>query len=265
MSNIPWNPLKKVAGNLNAKPLLTQGLVSLDDDRELELAYVKLQDLEENTKKLYKEVKKYGECLSALQKQEEKVASDLSNSTVCQENEELKKLGEQYSSVVYQMGHATDDLVQLSQKTVVDPMKKLANEFPQIQGAVKKRDLALQEAQRCQHKHEKISKLEKTGNNIVKTDQAKRSYYMAKDDFDKANRLLLLELPQFYERRVDYFQPSLQALIRSQVDYYGESTRLFTHLVSASPDRDSMISDEEYNKDLERKMTQLRSLSIVGS
>ena len=88
---------------------------------------------------------------------------------------------------------------------------------------------------------------------------------MAKDDFDKANRLLLLELPQFYERRVDYFQPSLQALIRSQVDYYGESTRLFTHLVSASPDRDSMISDEEYNKDLERKMTQLRSLSIVGS
>ena len=158
MSNIPWNPLKKVAGNLNAKPLLTQGLVSLDDDRELELAYVKLQDLEENTKKLYKEVKKYGECLSALQKQEEKVASDLSNSTVCQENEELKKLGEQYSSVVYQMGHATDDLVQLSQKTVVDPMKKLANEFPQIQGAVKKRDLALQEAQRCQHKHEKISK-----------------------------------------------------------------------------------------------------------
>jgi hypothetical protein len=31
------------------------------------------------------------------------------------------------------------------------------------------------------------------------------------------SRLLLLELPQFYEKRVEYFQPSLQALIRSQV------------------------------------------------
>eukprot|EP00092_Neocalanus_flemingeri_P004645 GFUD01005008.1.p1 GENE.GFUD01005008.1~~GFUD01005008.1.p1 ORF type:complete len:266 (-),score=90.11 GFUD01005008.1:134-931(-) len=265
MSGLPWNPLKKVSGQLSAKPLLSQGLVSHEDDRELEIAYVKLQDLEENTKKLYKEVKKYEECLTALQKQEEKVASDLSNSTVCQENEELRKLGEQYSSVVYQMGHATDDLVQLSQKTVVDPMKKLTNEFPQIQGAVKRRDLAMQEAQRCQLKYEKMLKLEKTGNNIVKTDQAKRSYLMAKDDFDKANRLLLLELPQFYDRRIDYFQPSLQALIRSQVDYFGESTRLFTHLVSACPDKSSLVTDEEYNKDLEKKMSQIRSLSIVGT
>jgi hypothetical protein len=30
-------------------------------------------------------------------------------------------------------------------------------------------------------------------------------------------RLLLLELPQFYEKRIEYFQPSLQSLIRSQV------------------------------------------------
>jgi len=56
-------------------------------------------------------------------------------------------------------------------------------------------------------------RLEKTGNNIVKTDQAKRTYLMAKDDFEKANRLLLLELPQFYDRRIDYFQPSLQVNI----------------------------------------------------
>ena len=29
--------------------------------------------------------------------------------------------------------------------------------------------------------------------------------------------MLVMELPQFYEKRVEYFQPSLQALIRSQV------------------------------------------------
>ena len=44
----------------------------------------------------------------------------------------------------------------------------------------------------------------------MKMEQAKRSYQLARDDYDKANRLLLLELPQFYEKRVDYFQPSLQ-------------------------------------------------------
>ncbi len=41
------------------------------------------------------------------------------------------------------MGHATEDLVQLSQKTVVDPMKKLTAEFGSIAGAIKRRDAVL--------------------------------------------------------------------------------------------------------------------------
>lgn len=41
------------------------------------------------------------------------------------------------------MGHTTDDLIQLSQKTVVDPMKMLTAEFGAIANAIKKRDAAL--------------------------------------------------------------------------------------------------------------------------
>ena len=70
----------------------------------------------------------------------------MSNSTVCQENPELRRLAEEYSSAVYQLGNTTDDLSVLSQKTVVDPMKKLVGEFPCIQAAVKRRDLVLQVA-----------------------------------------------------------------------------------------------------------------------
>ena len=63
---------------------------------------------------------------------------------MCQENPELRRLAEEYSSAVYQLGNTTDDLSVLSQKTVVDPMKKLVGEFPSIQAAVKRRDLVLQ-------------------------------------------------------------------------------------------------------------------------
>ena len=63
---------------------------------------------------------------------------------MCQENPELRRLAEEYSSAVYQLGNTTDDLSVLSQKTVVDPMKKLVGEFPCIQAAVKRRDLVLQ-------------------------------------------------------------------------------------------------------------------------
>jgi len=256
-----WNPLKKAGAQLNSKPLLSQGLLSHDEDRDLEMTFVRLQDMEENTKKLYKEVRRYEDCLANLQKTEEKLASDLVNSSL--EDPELKAVGEEYSSVVYQLGHTTGDLAQLAQKTVVDPMKKLTTEFPQIQAAVKRRDMLLTECLRCQQKWEKLAKLERTGGNIVKVEQAKRSYQLAKEDFEKVNRLMLLELPQFYARRIDYFQPCLQALIRSQVDYYGETTRQFSNLVNVCPGED--LTDQQFEKNLEKQMSEIKTLSIVGS
>ena len=87
MATLPWNPLKKVAGSLNAKPLLSEGMVSMDDDRSLEITYVNLQEMEENSKKIQREVKKYEECLLGLQRADDKLASDLANSQLCQAGE----------------------------------------------------------------------------------------------------------------------------------------------------------------------------------
>jgi len=256
--SLSWNPLKKSA--LCQKPALSQGLASYEDDRELEMTYVRLQEQEENTKKLYKEVKRSEDCLSCLHKAEEKLASDLVNSDICQGDPELKTMCDKYVSVVYQQGHNTEDLMDLGQRTVVEPMKKLAGEFPHIQAAIKKRDQTLAEVIRNQQKWEKMQKLERTGQNIVKTEQAKKCFQASKEDFEKQNRLLVMELPQFYEKRVEYFQPSLQALIRSQVDYYGESTRLFSNMIPGTCDR-----SKEGSEAVEQKLSQIKSLSIVGS
>ncbi|XP_023337520.1 bridging integrator 3 [Eurytemora carolleeae] len=228
-----WNPLKKPA--LCQKPALSQGLASYEDDRILELNFVKLQELDENCRKLYKEVRRSEDLLSGLHRAEEKLASDLCNSQLCQDDAELKSLTDKYVSVAYQMGHTTEDLTDLNQRTVVDPLKKLTGEFPHVQAALKRRDQTLAEVLRTKDKLEKQQKLERTGQNIVKTEQMKRCYQAAKEDFEKQNRLLVLELPQFYKKRIEYFNPSLQALIRSQVDYYGENTRLYTNLITGTP------------------------------
>lgn len=262
MSTLPWNPLKKVAGALNAKPQLSEGMATMDDERNLEITYVNLQEMEENSKKIQKEVKKYEDCLTALQRADDKLASDLNNSPLCQDNEELRRLCDELGSLTYQMGHNTDDMAQLAQRTVRDPMKKLNSEYPHIQAAIKRRDLTLQEALRAQVKYDKLSKMENSAANNVKKEQAKRCYMSAKDDFEKANKMLLLELPQFYERRIEYFQPCLQALVRSQVDYYGCSTRLHTKM-GKTQEQDTQ--DKDYSKELEKRMSEIRALSIVGS
>ena len=84
---------------------------------------------------------------------------------------------------------------------------------------------------------------------------------------------------------MDYFQPCLQALVRSQVNFYGESNGLFTHLVSTTSEKDEandvaeggqertvkssklvpkVTSDKTFHEDLDKQLSALRSLSIVG-
>ena len=84
---------------------------------------------------------------------------------------------------------------------------------------------------------------------------------------------------------MDYSQPCLQALVRSQVNFYGESNGLFTHLVSTTADKDGLndtveniqdragknskpvpkvTSDRVFHDDLDKQLSALKSLSIVG-
>ena len=47
--------------------------------------------------------------------------------------------------------------------------------------------------------------------------QSKKALGVAQEDYIKQNSALMEDMPKLYEGRIDYFQPSFQALIKSQV------------------------------------------------
>ena len=51
-----------------------------------------------------------------------------------------------------------------------------------------------------------------------------------------------------------------------QVDYYGETTRLFTHLVATKQNSKQIVqkSDRDFQEDMDKKFADLKSLSIIG-
>ncbi len=65
------------------------------------------------------QVKRYEDCVQSMHKLEHKISSELCNCPTVSEDESLHKMATDYQSVVYQLGHNTEDLVQLSSKTVV--------------------------------------------------------------------------------------------------------------------------------------------------
>lgn len=281
------NPFQKKC-HLCSSPKSSEGLSSVQEDRQLQMAYVNLKALEDNCKNLQKEMCRYEDCISKLQEIELGLSSSMLNCGLAREDPPLRSVAECYHSVVYQMRDNTDNLKLLARKTVTEPVKKLNPEFAMIANALKKRDSALRDCSSAKAKHEKASKSPKTGQNVVRTQQAKRALEAAKEDYDTQNKLLLIEMPQFYEKRVDYFQPCLQALIRSQVNYYGETNSLFTHMSShvaveaaaaasgetaaaeaaeaadSNKTSDAPSTDKHYLEDISKHLTAIKSLSIVG-
>ena len=69
-----WKELLKKP-YLSQRPQLTQGLASHAEERDLELAFKNLRDLEDHCKKLYKEVRRHEECVNGLHRLEKKMSS----------------------------------------------------------------------------------------------------------------------------------------------------------------------------------------------
>jgi len=248
---------------------------STADDRQMEINYVNLKTFEENTKNLAKEICRYEELVGKLQDFELSLSSSLLNNSLCREDPPLRSVAECYHSIVYQTRDHTENLKMIARRTVAEPCKKLYPEFSNIANTLKKRESAIKELNNAAAKHDKATKAAKTGQNIVRLTQAKRSMECAQEEYESQNKHLLLEMPQFHEKRLEYFQPCLQALVRSQVNYYGETNALHTHMTTNVPqsteeENDNnhhttgFVSDKDFNDDINKHLTAIKGLSIVG-
>lgn len=68
---------------------------------------------------------------------------------------------------------------------------------------------------------------------LVFTPQAREELRPVKEDFEAKNQQLLEEMPKFYHSRIDYFQPSFEALIRAQVSKSQLKMHMHAHTYSA--------------------------------
>lgn len=103
----------------------------------------------------------------------------------------------------------------------------------------------------------------------MKLEREKKALEVIGKELATCHSFLLSELTQFLEKRIDYFCPTLQALVRSQLEYYGNTTRLFTHLVPANTTSvkegspSLCVSDSEFETSMNNKLDRIRALSIV--
>lgn len=250
-----WNPFSRHGG---AK----KSVVSRQAERELEREVKKLDELDEASRKLYKDGRRYVEANNGLSKAEHKIVQDLLASGVCQNDEQFHRNVESWEKALEELDRYRGELNQNVQKSLVEPMKKFSSVFPSVQSAIKKREQSLQEYNRCQAKYNKYQDRERTGQNVVKLDSNKKALETAQREFEAQNQALRQDLPRFIDGRTDYFKPCYDALVRSQLAYNDEASKTYAH-ITAELSGNKELSEQERKSRINQTLNEIKALSIT--
>lgn len=159
-------------------------------------------------------------------------------------------------------------MIQLCQKTFIEPLKKLREEFAYIAAGISKREELVASWKYSYNRVKKLQeKKDRMATHIAKLERERRAEETAGKELRIVHAKLLSELSTFLDKRLDYIKPSVHSLIMIHLDYYGNSTRLFTHLMPVQNSSDSpgsaMMPDDDYQQLVNDHMNQIRALTIV--
>ena len=92
--------------------------------------------------------------------------------------------------------------------------------------------------------------------------QNRKALDSAKDDFESQDTGIRKDLPRLYEGRLDYFQPSYAALVRSQLAYNTEAYKTYAE-VSSELFRNLKVGEEERKARIAQTLGEIKALSIT--
>lgn len=159
-------------------------------------------------------------------------------------------------------------MISLCHKTFIEPLKKLRNEFANIAAALTKREDLVAIWKYSYNRVKKLQeKKDKTASHVAKLERERRAEEAAAKDLKTVHTQLLKELPTFLEKRLEYINPSIHAVIMIQLNYYGHATQLYTQLMptqySSEFTSSPTVSEEEYQQAISVELNKLKALTIV--
>lgn len=95
-------------------------------ERDFEREYGKLQQLEEQTRKLQKDMKKSADADLAMSKSAVKISLDLLSNPLCEQDQDFLNMATALDTAMKRMDAFNQEKVNQIQKTVIEPLKSSA-------------------------------------------------------------------------------------------------------------------------------------------
>ncbi|KAI3640626.1 hypothetical protein MIR68_001504 [Amoeboaphelidium protococcarum] len=231
------------------------GVVEKTVDRDFDDEERRFKILEQKIVQLNKEAKGYLDAVRAMTLAQQRMADTINQ--FYDENSQLAEVGLKYKEVA----SALDEDVRTAldkdyRTTVLEPLGKFNAYFPEVNEAIRKRQKKLLDYDSQRAKVKRL--VEKPHDDPDKLPSAERKLAECREIYEELNKQLIEDLPKLIDIRVPYLDPSLEALVKCQLNFVKDAHERMSNLEELAHQYGGPISS------VESALQQMRDLTIVG-
>ncbi|KAI9223742.1 BAR domain-containing protein [Blastocladiella britannica] len=261
-----WKGFTKAVNRAGTSLMQTVGTVDKTVDREFEDEERRFRSLEGKIEKLHRESKGYLDTLRALSLAQSRMAATIEafyddSAAMCQPARE-------YVGAIQAIEAEERDSFDVAYRTtVLDPLGRFCEYFPDYNEAIKKRGHKLLDYDAARTRHRKLA--ESPSPDATRLPAAEQEVGQARAQFEALNAPLKEELPRLVSLRTTYLEPTFEALVALQYAYLSDSyarlqnlDRALAHAGIHGADNPDML-DRTLEGVVEQPLLEMRELSIV--
>ncbi|KAF9997413.1 hypothetical protein BGZ80_010529 [Entomortierella chlamydospora] len=252
-----WAGLKKNLNRAATSVKSRTGHMDRSMDREFEEEEKRAKVLESKAELLHKQANSYAKAMREMTGAQVRLSNILEQ--FYDEGEPIGASGERYKDAVTKLEQQVQNEDAAFRSTVLEPIGRYYSYFPEISEAIRRRNKALLDYDNARSKVRKL--VERPSEDTTKLPRAEHDANICRDVYESMNAQLTAELPKVIEARVSYLDPSLEAVVKSQLSYAQDALNTFEGLRQYFPPEPQ---DHEIEQQTEGILQQMRDLTICG-
>jgi len=257
-----WSGFKKSVNRAGTTMMQKVGQVEKSSDPEFDEFEARMKIYEKEATALQKESKGYLDSMRAMTSAQARIAETIDCFYANPSNDAMS--AHAYRRAVEEMDSKTGrEMDAPFRATVLEPAGKLVSYFPGANQAISKHHKKLLDYDAARSKVRKLT--EKPSNDPNALPKAQHDLDLAEQAYTNINDALKEILPNFLDGRIDYYDPSFEAMIRMQHRFAKEG---YEGLGGVQRYFDESVRDDYANGQLDSKvdgmLEEIRALAIVG-
>ncbi|KAJ3217458.1 hypothetical protein HDU67_007928 [Dinochytrium kinnereticum] len=253
---------KKAVTRATVQVMQSTGAMEKTVDKDYEEEEKRFKAFEAKIDKLHKEAKGYLDSVRAMTLAQKRMAETVDH--FYDQGAALGYAGIQYKQAVESMDEdARTEMDSNYVVTVMDPLGKLIQVFPDFNDTIKRRQKKLLDYDQRRSAVKRL--IEKPSDDPSKLPRAEAELSQAKDAYDEHNDALVSEIPKLIDLRVPYLDPSFEALVKIQLQFNERAFDKLDEIRKAFGNSGSLEGGAGLEGQVESVLQQIRELTICSN